>query len=169
MTMIAWLPPTFVVDQHSANASNNPIRIVIKRGVPCPAAIMIQEYREWCFKARFWIPALAAGIALQLLLWTIIPFFMAGPAALLITRVGPLHRRLEIDGVAADIEVAVRHYGADRDAYTTKKAQARRNYSQFKGMTLDAILRLIASRQKAAAIYVARRESRIAFYRRKLG
>lgn len=127
--MIFWLPPTYIVDQHHSNASNNAFRIVIRRGIPCFGAVLCQERAEWAWKWK----------RLQL------PRFISS-----------LRREMELFGHAVEVEVAVRHYAMDRDAYEHSEARALTSYRQFRGIPLADILAGLVRNRIKAALWVDR-------------
>jgi hypothetical protein len=145
--MISWFQPTYFATSHGANASNSPVRIVIKAGIKYPAAVAAQERREWGIKA---------------------PYFAAGVLPVLLWQIPSWRRSLEIQGHAVEIAVASQYYGADIDKYEISEAVAMRGYPQFKGWDLPDILALLRAERSNAAKWVRGKRKLIERYRAAL-
>ncbi|AHE52653.1 hypothetical protein [Sphingomonas sanxanigenens] len=142
--MIHWLPPTYIVDMRRPNAANNPVRIKIRRGAPYPGAILAQERWEWGFK---------------------IPLFLLGFVPVLLTRIGPIARHLELMGHAVEVAVATTFYGvADINAYEAREAAAMSSYPQFKGWDAGKIELELKKRRSKAMKWVGRHRKLIGKY-----
>lgn len=109
--------------------------------LPHPSCVEAQERYE---QSRMRLALLLIGGPIYAAFYALVPdgwFIGIIPALLstLIVHVPPIARWWELRGTALTIALAVKHYGADLEAYEDSKVSARMGYDQFKGWSRERI------------------------------
>lgn len=121
-----WLSgPLRQVDTLKGNARNDIFSIRIKRGVPYPAAIALQERWEQGLQRAFvllvFLPVMIGAAALAYAVPNGVIALLVAPFLLLLPLI-PFRSWVELRGHAIEIAAAVQEYGANLDQYEAAEA-----------------------------------------------
>lgn len=147
-----------------ANGRNGFWSIWVFNGISRPAAVLMQEIREWRYKFDY--GRLLGLLLVELLLLTPAPIevklflapalFMLG--YVLFTRIPHFMRLMEIRGHAVEIVVGEWAYGYNRSTLIYSEARGLAGYKQFKGYDVEDIIDMLDDALEEAEDWAKRHE-----------